>query len=221
MKTVSLSGSPRENVGKKDAKKQRREGKIPCVIYGGEKQFHFSVDELSFDGLIFTPDVFVINLEVGGDKFKAILQEIQYHPVSDKVLHADFMEIIEGKEITVGLPARLIGDSIGVMKGGKLIHKMHKVKVRGLIGNIPDFIEVDITSMDIGGSIKIKDLTLGDLELLDHPNGVIVRVKTARVEEELDEDEDEEGEEGEEGEGAEGAEGTEGTEGTKEAPAAK
>ena len=218
MKEVSLSGSLRENVGKKDAKKQRREGKIPCVIYGGEKQIHFSVEELNFDGLIFTPDVFIINLDVDGNKYKAVLQEVQYHPVSDKVLHADFMEIIEGKDITVGLPARLIGDSMGVMKGGKLIHKMHKVKVRGLISKIPDFIEVDITAMDIGSSIKIKDLTLGELELLDHPNGVIVRVKTARVETELEGDEDEEGEEGEEGEGTEGAEGSEET---KEAPAAK
>jgi len=214
MKTVSLSGSLRENVGKKDAKKQRREGKIPCVIYGGEKQIHFSVEELSFDGLIFTPDAFIINIDIDGKNYQSVMQEVQYHPVTDKVLHADFVEIVEGKEITVGLPTRLIGDSMGVMKGGKLIHKMHKVKVRGLIGSIPDFVEVDITQMDIGGSIKIKDLTLGDLELLDHPNGVIVRVKTARVEAELegDEEEDEEGE---------GVEGEEGSEETKEAPAAE
>ena len=214
MKTVSLSGSLRENVGKKDAKKQRREGKIPCVIYGGEKQLHFSVEELSFDGLIFTPDAFIINIDIDGKNYQSVMQEVQYHPVTDKVLHADFVEIVEGKEITVGLPTRLIGDSMGVMKGGKLIHKMHKVKVRGLIGSIPDFVEVDITQMDIGGSIKIKDLTLGDLELLDHPNGVIVRVKTARVEAELegDEEEDEEGE---------GVEGEEGSEETKEAPAAE
>jgi large subunit ribosomal protein L25 len=214
MKTVSLSGSRRENVGKKDAKKQRREGKIPCVIYGGEKQIHFSVEELSFDGLIFTPDVFIINIDIDGKNYQSVMQEVQYHPVTDKVLHADFVEIVEGKEITVGLPTRLIGDSMGVMKGGKLIHKMHKVKVRGLIGSIPDFVEVDITQMDIGGSIKIKDLTLGDLELLDHPNGVIVRVKTARVEAELegDEEEDEEGE---------GVEGEEGSEEPKEAPAAE
>lgn len=206
MKTVSLSGSPRENVGKKDAKKQRREGKIPCVIYGGEKQLHFSVEELSFDRLIFTPNVYIIDLDIDGIKHKAILQDVQYHPVTDKVLHADFMEVTDDKPIIIGTPVHLTGTSVGVMRGGKMIHKMHRVIVKGFIADIPDFIDVDITDLDIGGSTKIRDLELDKLETLDPPNGVIVRVKMARVVEE--ETEDEEGEEGEEGvEGAEGAEG--------------
>lgn len=206
MKTVSLSGSPRENVGKKDAKKQRREGKIPCVIYGGEKQLHFSVEELSFDRLIFTPNVYIIDLDIDGKKHKAILQDVQYHPVTDKVLHADFMEVTDDKPIIIGTPVHLTGTSVGVMRGGKMIHKMHRVTVKGFIADIPDFIDVDITDLDIGGSTKIRDLELDKLETLDPPNGVIVRVKMARVVEE--ETEDEEGEEGEEG--VEGAEGTEG-----------
>ena len=195
MKTVSLSGSPRENVGKKDAKKQRREGKIPCVIYGGSEQVHFAVEELAFDKLIFTPDVYVIDLSVDGKEVKAILQEVQYHPVSDKVLHADFMQVNDDKPLIVGIPVRLIGDCAGVLRGGKLIHKMHKLKVKGLVKDIPDFVEVDITDLDIGGSIKVGSASIENLSFLDPQNAVIARVKTARnlEEEESDEEEDEEG----------------------------
>lgn len=123
MKKVSLSGSLRENVGKKDAKRVRREGSIPCVIYGGEKQIHFAVEDLAFDSLIFTPDVYEINLDIDGKKFTAILQDVQYHPVTDKVLHADFLEVLDGKPVIVGVPVHLIGDSVGVIRGGKLIQK--------------------------------------------------------------------------------------------------
>lgn len=220
MKTVSLSGSLRENVGKKDAKKQRREGKIPCVIYGGDKQLHFSVEELSFDSLIFTPNVYIIKLSIDGKEHKAILQDVQYHPVSDKVLHADFMEVTDDKPIIIGTPVHLTGTSVGVMRGGKMIHKMHRVIVKGFIADIPDFIEVDITDLDIGGSTKIRDLVLDKLETLDPANGVIVRVKMARVVE-VEEEEEEEGVEGEEGEeGAEAGEG-ESKEGAEEAAKTK
>ncbi len=193
MKKVSLSGSLRENVGKKDAKKQRREGKIPCVIYGGKEQVHFSVEELNFDSLIFTPEVYEINLEVDGKQYSAVLQDVQYHPVTDKVLHADFLEVIEGKPIIVGIPVRLVGDSPGVIRGGKLIHKMHRLRIKGLINQIPEFVEVDISSMDIGGSVKVREIELENMSFLDPLNSVIVRVKAARnVEEEVEEEEEEE-----------------------------
>jgi large subunit ribosomal protein L25 len=200
MKKVSLSGSPRENVGKKDAKKQRREGKIPCVIYGGKEQIHFAIEELNFDSLIFTPEVYEINLEIDGKQYSAVLQDVQYHPVTDKVLHADFLEVIDGKPVIVGIPVRLVGDSPGVIRGGKLIHKMHKLRVKGLINQIPDFIEVDISSMDIGGSVKVREIELENMSILEPMNGVIVRVKAARnVEEEVtDEEEEEDGETDEE-----------------------
>lgn len=198
MKKVSLSGSPRENVGKKDAKRVRREGNIPCVIYGGEKQIHFAVEELAFDKLIFTPDVYEINLSIDGKEFKAVLQDVQYHPVTDKVLHADFLEVIEGKPVIVGVPVHLIGNSVGVMRGGKMIQKMHRLRVKGLINDIPEFVEVDITKVNIGGSVKIREIELDKLSILDPVNSVIMRVKAARTmeAETEDEDEDEDGEEG-------------------------
>ena len=207
MKKVSLSGSLRENVGKKDAKKHRREGNIPCVIYGGEEQIHFITNEIKFDKIIFTPDVFLITIDVEGKEYQVILQDVQYHPVTDKVLHADFLELADGKAIAIGIPVILKGSSAGVMAGGQLIKKMHKVRMKGLIEHLPETVEVDITDLVIGSSIKVRDIDLENLSLLDPPNSVIVRVKTSRNIEE-DEEEDEEGEESEEGE--EGAEGEEG-----------
>ncbi len=202
MKKVSLSGSLRENVGKKDAKRVRREGSIPCVIYGGEKQIHFAVEELAFDSIIFTPDVYEINLDIDGKKFTAVLQAVQYHPVTDKVLHADFLEVLDGKPVIVGIPVHLVGDSVGVLKGGKLIQKMHKLRVKGLINLIPEYIDIDISKVNIGGSVKIREIELENMSLLDPLNSVIVRVKAARAVEVVDEDEDED----EDGEGEAGGE---------------
>jgi len=202
MKEVSLSGSLRENVGKKDAKKHRKEGKIPCVLYGGKEQIHFTVPELNFGKLIFTPEVFIVNLDLNGTAYKAVLQDVQYHPVTDKVLHADFLEVIPGKLLIVGLPIKFEGTSPGVIRGGKMIKKMHKIRVKGLIEEMPDYIVVDISTLDIGGSVKIRDIELDKLTLLDPPNSVLVRVKMARaVEEVVGEEEEEEGEGEGEGEG--------------------
>lgn len=201
MKKVSLSGSLRENVGKKDAKKHRREGNIPCVIYGGEKQIHFITNEIKFDKIIFTPDVFLISVEIDDKEYQVILQDVQYHPVTDKVLHADFLELADGKAIAIGIPVTLTGTSSGVMAGGQLIKKMHKIRMKGLVENLPEKVEVDITDLMIGSSIKVRDVELENLSLLDPPNSVIVRVKTSRniAEDEEDEEEGEEGEEGAEG----------------------
>jgi large subunit ribosomal protein L25 len=197
MKKVSLSGSLRENVGKKDAKRHRKEGNVPCVIYGGKEQTHFIVTELGFKKLIFTPDVFLVNLEIGGKEYQAVLQDVQYHPVTDRVLHADFLEVIPGKPIIVGLPLTFEGTSPGVIRGGKMIKKMQKIRVKGLIDDMPDYILVDISKLEIGGSVKIKDIELDKLSTLDPPNSVIVRVKTARAVEEIEGVDEEEGEEGE------------------------
>lgn len=209
MKTVSLSGSLRENVGKKDAKKHRREGKIPCVLYGGKEQVPFVLKELDFDKLIFTPEIFLLNLEVDGKTYMAILQDVQYHPVTDKVLHADFLEVTESKPIIIGLPVEFFGNVPGVIAGGRLIKKMRKVIVKGLINDMPDQIKVDMSKLNIGDNIKISDLAIDKLEFLDHASAVVVLVKTARALIDLeDEEEDEEGEEGVEG--AEGGEAPEG-----------
>jgi len=206
MKSVSLSGSLRENVGKKDAKKNRREGNVLCVLYGGKEQVHFAMKELDFDRIIFTSEVYLVTLNIAGQEYQAILQDVQFHPVTDKVLHADFLLVTLEKPIIIGLPVHFEGNVPGVVAGGRLIIKMRKVVVKGLIEDMPDFIKVDMSEMQIGDNIKIKDLETEKYACLDHENQVVVMVKTARGIEE-DEEEEEEGEEGEEG--AEGAEGTE------------
>jgi large subunit ribosomal protein L25 len=198
MKKVSLSGSLRENVGKKDAKKHRREGNIPGVIYGGGKQIHFVTNEIKFDKVIFSPEVFMITINIDGNEYQTILQDVHYHPVTDKVLHADFLELVPGKELTIGIPVIFTGVSSGVLAGGQMIKKMHKIRLRGLVNNFPENVEVDISDLVIGSSIKIRDVSFDNLVTLDPPNSVIVRVKTSRNVAEDEEGEEEEEEEGEE-----------------------
>jgi large subunit ribosomal protein L25 len=203
MKTVSLSGSLRENVGKKDAKKHRKEGNIPCVLYGGKEQVHFIVNDFDFGKLIFTPEVYLVNLEIGGETTLAILQDVQYHPVTDKVLHADFLVVTDDKPITVGLPVKTEGVSPGVLAGGKLVKKMRKLVVKGMVNDVPEIITIDISKMGIGSNIKVKDIAVDGLTFMDVPSAVVVSVKTARV---LAPEETEEEEEEGEGESTEAAE---------------
>lgn len=214
MKTVSLSGSLRENVGKKDAKKHRKLGKVPCVLYGGNEQIHFLAKEKDFKNIIFTPEVAIINLNIDGKEVSAVLQDVQYHPVTDLILHVDFLEILDGKPVTMGVPVKLEGTAPGVMKGGKLRLKIRKMRVNGLVEDLPDQVVIDISKLDIGDSVRVADIKNDKLSFKDHANSIVVGVFTARV---VEEEEEEEGEEGEEG--AEGAEGTATESG--EAPAAK
>jgi len=198
MKTVSLSGSLRENVGKKDAKKLRNEGKVPCVIYGGKEQKHFFLDQKDFKKIVFTPEVFTLKINLGKESFETILQDIQYHPVSDFVLHADFLELVSGKPVTLAIPVQMEGTSPGVIKGGRLQLKIRKMRVKGLVEDMPDHIVLDISKLDIGNSIKVKDVPGEKLQFLDPASAVVISVKAARgiSEEELAE----EGEESEENE---------------------
>lgn len=206
MKSVSLSGSPREGVGKKDAAKLRAGGRVPCVLYGGEEQKHFSIDEIEFSKYIYTPDVFIYEVEVDGNKSQAIIRDIQFHPVTDEILHVDFLELLDGKPVKLELPLRLTGNSIGVRNGGRLLANFRRINVRGIPAKLPEAIEVDITKLRIGHFIRIEDLELPEAKILHNPKSVVVGVKMARGA--VDEDEeDEEGEEGEEG--AESSEGGE------------
>jgi len=214
MKKVSLSGSLRENVGKKDAKAVRNAGKVPCVLYGGDSQLHFTTEVANFKPIIFTPNTYLIELDLSGTKYDVILQDVQYHPVSDKVLHADFLLAPEGKPVTVSMPVNINGAAPGVLRGGNLYVISTKLKLKGLVKDIPEFIDVDISKLEIGDSIKIKDLKIDKITLLTPANTVVAAVRTARALEVVEE-EDEEGEEGEEGEGEEGGEGEE-TKETKE-----
>ena len=196
MKRVSMSGSPRENVGKKDAKALRAAGKVICVLYGGEKQVHFTLDEYSFNKIIFTPEVFVLDIEIDGTTYPAILQDVQYHPVSDKTLHADFLEVVEGKPVTVSIPVKLEGVAPGIIKGGILTQKLRAISVRGLVEDMPENIVVDISSLNIAQSVKIQDIDFGKLACQISEDNMVVGVKTARGA--LSDEEEEEGEEGEE-----------------------
>lgn len=180
MKTVTLSGSLRENVGKKDARDSRRAGLVPCVLYGGAEQVHFAIDERQFANVVFTPEVAFITIDLGEKKFQAILQDIQYHPVKDNILHADFLEIIEGKEIKLAVPVKITGSSPGVLKGGKLNKRMRKLLVKALPENMIEDITCDISDMNIGDSIKVSDIEIENVTLLDPASNAVVTVKTAR-----------------------------------------
>lgn len=180
MKEVSLSGSPRENVGSKDATAVRNSGRIPCVVYGGGSQTHFTVAKLDMERLVFTPDVAIVNLDIAGKKSKALIQAVQFHPVTDKIHHVDFLELNDKKKVKVELPVKLTGRSVGVMAGGKLQQVFRKVKVQALPGDLPDNITIDITNMKVGDFIRIKELSTDKVQILNAPNAVVVSVKVAR-----------------------------------------
>ena len=180
MKSVSMSGSLRENVGKKDAKAQRSQGFIPCVIYGGKEQLQFVVEETQFRQILFTPEVKYAELEVSGKKFEAVIQATQWHPVTDKLLHVDFLEVVEGKPVTIGIPVIITGTSQGVLRGGRLVKKMRKLTVKGLLKHIPEVITVDISNLEINDMIKVSDLVMPNLTFVENPNTVIVSVASTR-----------------------------------------
>jgi large subunit ribosomal protein L25 len=195
MKKVSLSGSLRGNVGKKDAKEARNKGLVPCVIYGGKEQIHFSLEAPDFKTILFTPETYLIEITIDGKTHQTILKDIQYHPVSDKVLHADFYEIQPEKPLTVALPVKLTGTSPGVIAGGKLRLKLRKLTVKGLLNAIPEKIELSISKLKIGQSIKVKDVQIKNLTLVDPASSVIADVKTARGIVAIEAEEEEAGEE--------------------------
>lgn len=206
MKQISLSGSPRENVGKKDAAALRKSGNVPAVLYGGAEQVHFSIAENDAKKLVFTPNVYKVELDINGKKVKAIVKDTQVHPVNDGVLHMDFVEIVDGKPVKVKLPVKLNGNSRGVLNGGKLSQLYRKLAVVGMEADIPDQIDIDITPMRIGNKIRVSDLEFPGIKLLDAESSVVVAVRAARGAQD-DEEEEEEGAEGEAAaEGAEGAE---------------
>jgi large subunit ribosomal protein L25 len=180
MKSVAISGSPRANVGKKDAKALRVKGQVPCVLYGGKEQVRFSVDERVFKNLYYTPEVNTVEIDLGGTKHTGVLKEVQLHPVTDRILHADFLEVVAGKPVTVSLPVKLEGNATGVRAGGKLIRKMRKLSVRGPIEKMPDAITIDVTNLEIGAAIRVEDMNIDGLTFLDSPNGTIVTVRVTR-----------------------------------------
>ena len=181
MKKVSLSGSLRENVGKKDAKMHRKAFQVPCVVYGGKEQIHFVADEKMLMKIMHTPVAHIFELNVGGKKHSTIVQDVQYHPVTDRMLHVDFMEIIPEKPVIIGVPIKVSGTAPGVLRGGKLIKKMRKLVIKALVQNLPDEINVSIDGLEIGDSVKVSNMTLENVTFLDPASSVIVGVRTARA----------------------------------------
>jgi large subunit ribosomal protein L25 len=207
MKSITINGSKRESVGKKATKALRNAGQVPCVLYGGDQPVHFSATELAFSGLVYTPNAHTVVIALdNGDTYDAVLQDLQFHPVTDRVLHVDFYQLFEDKEIAMDIPVRLNGNSKGVKNGGVLRKNNRKLRVKALPTSLPDTIEIDITEIKIGGKVYVGDLDQEKYRFLHTDNTVVCQVKTARTAIVEDEDE-EEGEEGAEGAAVEGAEG--------------
>lgn len=204
MKSITINGLERESVGKVSTKALRNAGKVPCVVYGGDAPIHFSADDLAFKDLVYTPEVHtvVIALE-NGTKVECILQDIQFHPVTDKIMHIDFYQIFDNKEVTMEIPVRLTGNSRGVRNGGTLRIVNRKLRVKALPANLPDFIEADITEMRIGHKMYIGAIAQENFKIMHPDNTVICQVRTSRTA--VDGSDDEE----EEDEAAESAEATE------------
>jgi large subunit ribosomal protein L25 len=210
MKSITINGSKRESVGKKATKALRNAGQVPCVLYGGNQPAHFSANELAFSKLVYTPNAHTVVIAIeGGETFNAVLQDIQFHPVTDKILHIDFYQLFEDKEIALNIPVHLFGNSLGVKNGGVLRRNNRKLRIKALPVNLPDLIEIDIEPLKIGDKVYVGDLLNDKYTFLHSDNTVVCQIKTARLAIVDEVEEDEEGLEGEEGtEGEEGAEGT-------------
>jgi len=194
MKTVQLSGSLRANVGKKDASSLRSAGLVPCVLYGQGQQTHFSVKQVAIEKIVYSPDVYQVELNIDGKTAVGIIQELQQHPTKDTIQHVDFLELNETKTIRIKLPVRLVGSSPGVMAGGKLMLVFRSLQCVGLSKDLPEAIILDISSINIGGAIRVNSINLPGITFLDPANAVVVSVKMARgaVKGEETEDDDKE-----------------------------
>jgi large subunit ribosomal protein L25 len=191
MKSIFVSGSPRENVGKKDAKALRVKGLVPCVLYGGAEQIHFYANEKDFKPLLFTPETHTVELEISGKKYNAILQDVSYHAINDRLLHVDFLHVDETKPVVIAIPVTVSGVAPGVREGGKLVIKVRKMKIRALLSKLPDNINVDISKLEIGQSVKVEQLQAlhPELALLDAPNVAVVSVTATRASRQAAQDE--------------------------------
>ena len=181
MKTLAINVKEREKVGKSNTRSLRNQGNVPCVLYGGEKQVTFYAHENEFRKLVYTPDVFIVELDVDGKKYNAIMQDIQFHPVTEKILHIDFLQVFDDKLVTVSIPVILNGIAEGVRQGGVMMFRRNKIITKGLIKDLPDSIELNIEHLKIGMFIYIQDLNIDGCQFIAPGNSVIVGVKTART----------------------------------------
>lgn len=182
MKSITIKGSERESVGKVATKALRNAGLVPCVLYGGNQAVHFSAEVMAFKNLVYTPNAHTVEIDLGkGKPFNAILQDIQVHPVSDKILHIDFFQLFDDKEITMEVPVKVVGTSKGVLAGGVLRLNTRKLKVKALPKNLPDFIEADITPLEMGNKLYVTKLVSDKYKLIHPDNTVVAQVRISRA----------------------------------------
>lgn len=181
MKSITIKGSERESVGKVATKALRNAGAVPCVLYGGNQPVHFSADERAFKTLVYTPNAHTVVIELEGKSFNAILQDIQVHPVSDRILHIDFFQLFDDKEITMEVPVKIVGTSAGVLGGGVLRLNTRRLKVKALPKNLPDFVEADITPLEMGNKLYVTKLVSDNYKLLHPDNTVVAQVRISRA----------------------------------------
>ncbi len=182
MKSITIKGSERESVGKVATKALRNAGAVPCVLYGGNQAVHFSADAAAFKNLVYTPNAHTVVIDLGnGKSYNAILQDIQVHPVTDKILHIDFFQLFDNKEITMEVPVKIVGTSKGVLSGGVLRLNTRKLKVKALPSNLPDFVEADITPLEMGNKLYVTKLVSDKYKLMHPDNTVVCQVRISRA----------------------------------------
>jgi len=175
MKSITINGSQRESVGKVATKALRNAGKVPCVVYGGDKNLHFSADELAFNKLVYTPNIYTVDIKLDdGTEVESIMQDIQFHPVTDKILHIDFYVLKKGREITLDIPVRTEGDSAGVKNGGNFRFTLRKISITAVPKNMPDFILLNISELEIGDGIHLNEIEKEAEFTFNHPEGAVV-----------------------------------------------
>jgi large subunit ribosomal protein L25 len=181
MKTIAISAEKRTELGKKFTRDLRKADHVPCVMYGGAEVIHFHAHENDFRHIVYTPSAFIVEIELNGKKHKAVMQELQFHPVTDKLNHIDFVEVFDDKPVTVEVPIKLVGAAIGMKDGGKPRQRRRVLKVRGLVQHLPDELDIDVTDVAIGDVIKIGDLSYDNLEILDPSRSMIFAVVSSRI----------------------------------------
>lgn len=181
MKSITIQGTKRESVGKKSTKALRDAELVPCVVYGGNETLNFSAEERSFKGLVYTPEAHTVSIEVDGQTIPAVLQDIQFHPLTDKILHADFYQLSEDKPVVMEVPVRLTGRAKGVVAGGAMRQSFRKLKLKALPSNLPDEIVVDVTPLKIGNKLYVGDIKTNNFTFMHPDNAVVVAVKMSRT----------------------------------------
>ena len=181
MKSITIKGSERENVGKKATKAVRDAGMVPCVIYGGNQPVHFVADERAFKDLVYTPNAHTVVIELNGTSYNVIMQDIQFHPVSDKILHIDFFQLSDDKEIIMEVPVKITGTSPGVLLGGVLRLNQRRLKVKALPKNLPDFVEASISELQMGNKLYVTKLETNNFKLMHPDNTVVCQVRISRA----------------------------------------